>query len=155
MENAYHILRYGTHADQKFFIKAKDTYSTIAINGNMIAHSPAAIASFVSNMKLQNPKLTYFIDPITHAFQHDLIRLMTEDKKATEKVKVYDPEKLKKSIKSLINCYGNNLSRILIDNKRTVFPSDFDSDFIKEFCSGVIDFQHNVLTNELKKRGAC
>lgn len=158
MKNAYHILRYGTHAEQKYFIKGKGTYTTIAINGNMVAHSPAAIASFISDMSLQNPQLTYFIDPITHAFQHDL-RLLMADEKKEEKAdrrkkneqRVFNPEKIKKSVASLIQSYGHPLQDIIINEKRSLLPSDFNINFQNAFCDNVIQYQHDVLTNELNK----
>lgn len=153
MDRAYHILRYGTHAEQKYFLRAKDTYNAIAINGNMVAHSPAAIASFVSDMLIQskNPNFTYFIDPITHAFQHDPVRLMTVNKKEKQQSIIYDPKKIKKSVSLLIDLYGGPIRRILIDEKRAVRPNDFNENAIKEFGSKVIDYQCTILHNELEK----
>lgn len=79
--NGLHLVRYGTPADQKFLLgEFVKTYDQLVINANMVAHAPAALASFLLQRAKNKP---YFIDPQTHAFQHD-ITLLESDSPAKE-----------------------------------------------------------------------
>ena len=44
---SYHILRYGTNADKKFIDQNNKYYDLLAINGNMLAYTPGALAGFI------------------------------------------------------------------------------------------------------------
>ena len=65
-----HFLRYGTNAEQKHFHTdgLETLYDAVVINANMIAFSPDTIANFIVKKTVSKP---FFIDPITHAFQHN------------------------------------------------------------------------------------
>ncbi len=143
-----HILRYGTNADQKYIEKLKKTFSTLAINGNMIAYTPEAIAGFVSNLIWEKGHVTgYFIDPITHAFQHDVKTIMSYSKK-TEKLGI------KESIVNLINYYGDPLISSVLNNSTPITPKDFADSLVKtEFCKNVLDFQLSTIPRQLNEKG--
>lgn len=159
MDSVFHIIRYGTHADQKYLDQKNimKTYTTVAFNGNMIAHSPSAIASFLLKLKLNDRSKGFFIDPITHAFQHDPRLLMTPPKNDRGK-KMYnirtwsfDPGKIKKSVAEMLSDYGGTIADVLYNKKRAVIPEDFDEDALSDLSQRVISYQKMILTNELKK----
>ncbi len=134
-----HFLRYGTNAGQKYF-HTKDfesLYDAVVINANMIAFSPAALANFVVKKTTNKP---FFIDPITHAFQHNQSFIC--DKSGI---------KIKKSILKLIDAYGKNLkNKVCTESdigylpKKRLFPIDIDKNFIESFTQNVLDFQKNI-----------
>jgi hypothetical protein len=134
-----HILRYGTNAEQKYFcINGLDKlYDTIAINANIIAFSPAALANFVVKKTMQKP---FFIDPLTHAFQH-IQSFICDDSGV----------KIKKSISKLIDLYGDVLKDRICEQegkdyipKKKLSPEEIDHAFIVSFTQHVLDFQKNV-----------
>ena len=86
MENFKHLLRFGTNAEQKYFVDGlENLYNGIVINANMAAFSPDAMAIFVVK---KTPTKPFIIDPITHAFQHDqsFISSMGTDRKSKKNV---------------------------------------------------------------------
>ncbi|MCF8002202.1 MAG: hypothetical protein K9K76_10145 [Halanaerobiales bacterium] len=148
-----HILRYGTHADKKF-IDNKDFYfDWLAFNGNMVAFTPGAIAEFIMQnlLKSDNSK-GFFIDPITHAFQHDLSKIKSYSKKEKK-------ETIKLSIEKLINFYGEPVKNAILDKDISIVPSDFKSNnsidvkLVKNFSENVIKFQLDVTIDKLKEKG--
>jgi hypothetical protein len=135
----FHLVRFGTAADQKFLIgQYLSTYDQLIINANMVAHMPGALASFLS-MKALNK--SYFIDPLTHAFQHDIGYI--ETKKSGE---------LKRSVKKLIDAYGEPLASSVLKGHRPVNPHDFEnSKILKRFCERVLKFQQDMLSKEINQ----
>lgn len=133
-----HFLRFGTNAGQKYFHMngADKLYDAVVINANMIAFSPKALANFIVKKTTSKP---FFIDPITHAFQHNQSFICNKD------------GNIKKSISKLIDLYGDNLKdKICTEGekdylpKQRLFPDDIDSDFIESFTKNVLDFQKKV-----------
>lgn len=103
----------------------------------MVAFSPDAIRNFIVKKTIKKP---FFIDPITHAFQHNQSFICDEWN-----------TKIKKSIAKLINSYWENLkNKICLENGTDLTPlkrlevSDIDSTFIDEFSHNVLDFQKNI-----------
>ncbi|MCB9772654.1 MAG: hypothetical protein H6754_08925 [Candidatus Omnitrophica bacterium] len=135
----FHLVRFGTAADQKFLIgQFLSSYDQLIINANMVAHMPGALASFLS-LKAKNKP--YFIDPQTHAFQHD--RSFIETKKSGE---------LKRSITKLIDAYGEPFASCILKNRRPVIPNDFSNQkIVKRFCERVLKFQLESLSKEMNQ----
>lgn len=141
-----HIIRYGTNAEQKYFGKDfDDVYDCIVINANMVAFSPKALSVFVSKKTVDKE---FFIDPITHAFQHNQSYISDEK-----------TQRIKRSISNLILEYskGNKLQSIItapgdkqkeLYAKRPLVPSDFDEDLIHSFTENVISYQKNIATKK-------
>lgn len=126
-----HIVRYGTAADQKFISgPLKDSYDVLALNANMVAHTPAAICRFVTE-KLAGKD--YFIDPQTHAFQHGLSFIQ---KKGDTEVKT--------SLKKLVDSYGEPFEKVLSGGASSVRPKDV-TEHLSGFCERVVNFQLNHL----------
>ncbi len=138
-----HILRYGTHADQKYFGDGfEDCYNMIAINANMVAFSPNALALFVGKLTVDK---AFFIDPITHLFQHSQSFISNNE------------GVIKKSIENLIEKYSVELietSEYKSSQEATQERYDFmkselradqiDEAFALQFTRNVLDYQKNV-----------
>ena len=144
-EQPKHILRYGTNADKKYIDDKLFNFDLLAFNGNMLAYTPDAIASFVMLNFFDNPDKGFFIDPITHAFQHNIDKIKSFNKRAEGTVKL--------SIEKLINLYGEPLGKIILKDDRSIRPKDFTSDVKRKFCINVINFQLNTIKNCIEKKG--
>src|SRR5229473_8351096 len=132
-----HLVRYGTAADQKFLLgDFLTTYDQLVINANMVAHMPSALASLVTQKMRQKP---YFIDPQTHAFQHEPAYL---ESSATGKIK--------RSIRDLVDAYGDPIVRPVLQHGEAILPHDFGVDVQDGFCDRVLDFQENRLRSQIK-----
>jgi len=140
-----HLVRYGTAADQRFLLgEFLDGYHELVINANMVAHMPTALASFICQRAGSKP---YFIDPQTHAFQHDPRQLESASpgKEGT----------IKTSISKLLEAYGQPVKNVVGNKHSAVSPQDFANVQIRQaFCKRVIDFQYGVLANKITKSDA-
>ena len=134
-----HFLRYGTNAEQKHFHTdgLETLYDAVVINANMIAFSPDTIANFIVKKTVSKP---FFIDPITHAFQHNQSFICDAGW-----------GKIKKSISKLITSYGDCLkTKICTESGQDLIPSkrlevsDIDDTFIHTFTDNVLKFQKEV-----------
>lgn len=136
-----HLIRFGTAADQEYFLNGwRDTYDQIVVNANMVAHMPAALSTFLA-FRTQKP---YFIDPQTHAFQHEVEYLMSDAKREEGQAK------LKRSWHTLVKAYGPLVESALVgDNPRALLPEDFtDAGRVKEFCARVLEYQRSKVSEE-------
>lgn len=147
ISNPKHILRYGTNAEQKYINKLKNHFDLLAINGNMLAFTPGAVASFLMMLLCKTSEVTgYFIDPITHAFQHDISKIMSFSKKQNKYV-------IKESVKKLMKSYGEPIDSV-INSGVSITPKHFNSQECKEtFCKNVIDFQLTTIVTQLIDKG--
>lgn len=135
----WHIVRYGTPAEQKFLIgNFKNTYDVLVINANSIAHTPAAISKFLSTKLHTKP---YFIDPLTHAFQHKIDFILSSSKE--------NPEQIKSSIIKLIEQYGAPVDKV-IDKREPITHQDVKKK-VTNFCQRVGDFQLKFLNTFSQK----
>src|SRR6056297_249352 len=105
-----HILRYGTNADKKFIDGEDKFYDLLAINGNMMAYTPKALSDFIRLNQMNNQN-GYFIDPITHGFQHKLSTIKSYSKKEGK-------ETIKLSVNKLIKSYGEPLTKVIKQEER-------------------------------------
>ncbi len=142
-----HVVRYGTAADQKFLVEFLDTYDELVINANMVAHIRAALADFLSTKAKGKP---FFIDPQTHAFQHDISNLISTSQR--ESIRKNPP--IKRSIQRLLDAYGDPVSRVVASG-RPLLPGDFrDKGETREFCRRVLEFQQTSFPSEVKESDA-
>ena len=134
--HGFHIVRFGTAGDQQFLLgNFLNTYDQLIINANIVAHMPAALTSFLL-MKAKNKP--YFIDPQTHAFQHDIDHIQSG--KTGE---------VRKSIKKLAEFFGEPVIACVIKEKRSLRPSDFKNDRITlDYCDNVLKFQQEAISKE-------
>lgn len=139
MKNLKHWIRYGIPKDQKYISEYRDSLDGIVINANMVVHMPNAIAGFLAERTTDKP---FFIDPLTHAFQHKL-DVNPETGKSS----------IKPSLKKLRDRYGEPIKTVLNDeNPRSVTPDDFSGDKAKVFCKSVLEFQKTYLNKILESR---
>jgi len=148
---AVHIYHYNVSSEQRYFLGTghHDLYELVFINGNIVAHTPAGIASFVSTAAK-----AFFIDPQTHIFQHPTFHLKTN---------VSDTEKgeppryeFKPSIERLAREHLGNPFSGVIDNDRPLSHSDFFTDadnineaLIRKVCEKSVNFQQKILEESL------
>lgn len=137
-----HMVRYGIHKEARYMSgEFLNTYDVAVVNGNMVAHTPSALARFIGQTA-QNKK--YLIDPQTHAFQHDLRYLVSGEEDVTVSSE-QSSIPIKSSIKKLAQNFGAPITTAL-EGHRAVEPSDFsDPGLRKEFVSRVLTFQADSL----------
>ena len=131
-----HFLRYGIHSEQRYFTELSDTYEGVAINANMLAHAPAALAKFVG---ASIPDKVFVVDPLTHAFQHDPVLL----KRKVPGVPAKDAT-LRMSVAKMSTELGEPIASKA--GNQAVNPEDFDDASTRqEFCRRVLLFQQQTL----------
>ena len=128
--NSKHYLRYGTAADQKYMKKYQHTYDGVALNGTMLAHISKAISVFLHKDLIGKALI---IDPMTHAFQHDLDKIKNQ----------YGG--IRSSVDKLIEIYGDPVATVINKNSRPVRLADFTDVNINGFIDRVLNFQMNHL----------
>jgi len=143
-----HLVRYGTAADQKYLLDGfLRTYDELVINATMVAHMPSALASFLVTRAKNKP---YFIDPQTHAFQHDVTYLESNSEGRLGEIR--------RSIQKLIDAYGEPIATAICqrrDDRRPVQPADFaDERTIEGFCDRVVRFQQDAISHEATESDA-
>jgi hypothetical protein len=147
-EGGVHLVRYGISADQRYLAgEFLDAYDATVINGNMVAHIPAALGQFLADRTSREtgPK-PFIIDPLTHAFQHDPSKVRTKRKRHGEEV-----EETKLSIAKMSEAFGEPVQSYA--GKQAVLPSDFeDEGRSREFCRRVVDFQLNRIESEAQQQ---
>jgi len=137
-----HLVRYGIAADQKFLLgEFLQTYNQIVLNANIVAHMRSALANFLSD-RARKP---YFIDPQTHAFQHDITHLVSSSETVDGKIK------LKSSIRKLLEEYGEPVKTCVGSKHSSVVPEDFDNPNVRRgFCERVLRFQLRAIEEEME-----
>lgn len=150
-EQSFHIYHYNINSEQRFFLgqSHRSLFDLIALSGNIVSHTPAGVASFIATAAKP-----YYIDPQTHAFQHDTINLKRDvsDKESDEEP-VYDwkPSVLRMAKERL----GPPFDAV-IDSDRPLSPRDFqddrgqlDKERVTMVVENVISFQDKVLSDSL------
>ncbi len=139
--HGFHIVRFGIAGDQQFLLgNFLNTYDQLIINANIVAHMPAALTSFLL-MKAKNKP--YFVDPQTHAFQHDIDHIQSG--KTGE---------VRRSIKKLAEYFGKPVITC-VEEKRPLEPIDFRNDKITlDYCDNVLKFQEEAISKEATKSDA-
>ncbi|MFZ0890348.1 MAG: hypothetical protein WA005_18055 [Candidatus Binataceae bacterium] len=136
-----HGVRYGTPADQKFLLgQYLSSYEYLALNATIIGHAPAAIASLIAQRLKGKP---FFVDPQTHAFQHNTSYLESQGETTAGEIK--------RSIRTLLKAYGDPAEDRVLNQRRPVSSKDFANDSTRRgFCERVLNFQMNVVQNQLE-----
>lgn len=143
-KSIYHIARYGIPADQHFLLNDfTQTYDQLVVNANILAHQPTAVAGFIAS-KAKKP---FFIDPQTHAFQHNLSHITSESDKNKGKIKT--------SVEKLIKRYGRLVATAILDEHRPLTSADFSNNAARQaFVKNVLSFQEIVIEGEVGKTDA-
>jgi hypothetical protein len=131
-----HWMMFGTFAEQRHFVyPSADTYRTggAIINGNMAAYAPDGLAAFLLE---KTGGLSYIIDPLTHAFQHNPNSVTDQNGEP------------KKSIQKLAAAYGEPCATIV--GKRPLLPRDLgDDEVLAKLTGNCLDFQKSILTDAM------
>ncbi len=142
-----HWMTFGTFAEQNYYIYPdKSTYHGIIFNANMTSHAPAGLAGFLTGKA--DPGIKYLIDPLTHAYQHDISTISSKKKDGTSGIK--------SPFQSLAEAYGSPINEIL--GQRPLLSRDLaDPEKLKEFTHRVLEYQKNQLSikmfeSELNKK---
>lgn len=136
MSNLFY--RYDVAKDKNVFEEAADAYHGISFSAHVACYYQKSIVLF-----LRNVDKPYFIDPVTYRFAVDRSRLLRKE------------GDMKKSFEKLLYAYGNKIKNIIINEKRSLYPSDFSKDkvwqddFINELCHHVLDFQQTFFGKAL------
>lgn len=150
MTDIKHILRYGTNADQDYFTDFDSCYDIVAINASMAAFAPNALAIFVAK---KTPEKEFFIDPMTHLFQHNKGYISSEKRvDGEEKVEI------KRSIAKLIDKYAEKVDGYNNEDtdknynllREKIRADAIDATFFKQLAEGVLDFQKGLVPDEKK-----
>ena len=127
-----HFIRYGTNAEKKHIKQFLNHFDGIVFNANMVSMYAGSISSF-----LYVNKKEYFIDPLTHAFAHNLGFLRNNN------------GDIKKSLAKLAEHYG--IEHIILEKNRPLKSSDFNNEFLTMFFENVISFQENIIHENLEE----
>jgi hypothetical protein len=141
-------VRYGISADQRYLTgDFLNTYEATVINGNMVAHIPAALADFLGDRTTQSSGVKPFvIDPLTHAFQHDPSKV-----RARRTTAHGEEEHTKSSILKMSRAFGEPVSSRV--GAEAVVASDFrDPGQLADFCSRVVEFQIGTIEREARAK---
>lgn len=134
-----HMIRYGIPADERYLIDFIETYDSIVINGNIAAYLAAALARFVGEKTVDKKGYKpFFIDPLTHAFQHSADTLKNRD------------GKVKASIRKMAERYDLHVSETEINHGQALTPDYFkDTGVRRKFCESVLRFQKEVINENV------
>ncbi len=133
-----HWMTFGTFAEQRYFTYPTErTYAGVVINANMVAHAPSGLAAFL--LEKTRKDFPYLINPLTHAFQHD-VSVILDDK-----------GEVKSSIKNLARNYGDVINNNV--GKNPIEPKLFDiEENLNNFVDSCIQFQDNTLRQSIIDR---
>ena len=136
-----HFMMFGTFAEQRHFVYPdENTYDGVIFNANMVAHAPAGLAAFLIT---RTNKLSYIIDPLTHAFQHAVNIVLKDDESG-----------LKKAFEVLATAYGEPLKGNA--GVKSLTPSNFHNEEVRRnFVSGVLQFQRKVILDRASGHPDC
>lgn len=129
-----HWMTFGSFAEQSHFAyPTPDAYRGVIINANMAAYASAGMAAFLME---RTGGLSYLIDPLTHAFQHDPSAVQNKD------------GEVKASVTRVAEHYGEPFSSTV--GIRPVLPEDFPPDIIPSFVGRVLNFQQTLLPTAME-----
>lgn len=133
------MLRYNTGTDKKAFVAFKESFDAVIFNATIVAYSGSAIADLVSVHKNQ-----YIIDPQTHIMQHDIMAIMSKDKKTG----LYH---IKKSVKKFLEQLPGSVMDIIEKENRPLFTAEINS-IIDELVESVFEFETQYVNSFIKQK---
>ncbi len=133
------MLRYNTGTDKKAFIAFKNNFDAVIFNATIVAYSGSAIADLVSVYKNQ-----YIIDPMTHIMQHDIMALMSKDKKTGK-------YSIKKSVINYLKLLPNKIMSIIETEQRPLSTAEIE-DVMDELIIKVYNFETGYVDTFIKEK---
>lgn len=145
-------LRYGSHAEKEYYLKALSLFDGIMVGANLLEATPAATISLLVQLCGTKSKCSFFIDPMTYAFGEYIdpeskdIRKDLDWIKSEQKIKGQQPiRQLKRSYRKLAESLGASFACVYNNGKSKAVDQFKD---ISSLCNGVIEYQKNRF-NEL------
>lgn len=139
MQEVIKMLRYNTGTDKKAFVDFKDRFDAVIFNATIVAYSGSAVADLVSVHKHQ-----YIIDPQTHIMQHDIMAIMSKDKKTEQYV-------IKKSVRKYLENLPEKVLDIIEREKRYLNYQEIDA-ITGELVECVYSFETEFVNGFVKKK---
>ncbi len=139
MQEVIKMLRYNTGTDKKAFVDFKDRFDAVIFNATIVAYSGSAVADLVSVYKNQ-----YIIDPQTHIMQHDIMAIMSKDKKTEQYV-------IKKSVRKYLENLPEKVLDIIEREKRYLNYQEIDA-ITGELVECVYSFETEFVNGFVKEK---
>lgn len=139
MQEVIKMLRYNTGTDKKAFVDFKDKFDAVIFNATIVAYSGAAVADLVSVHKNQ-----YIIDPQTHILQHDIMAIMSKDKKTGQ----YG---IKKSVKKYLDNLPEKVLNVMESEKRHLCYDEID-EISENLVEKVYKFETEYVNGFVKQK---
>lgn len=139
MQEVIKMLRYNTGTDKKAFVDFKDRFDAVIFNATIVAYSGSAVADLVSVYKNQ-----YIIDPQTHIMQHDIMAIMSKDKKTEQYV-------IKKSVRKYLENLPEKVLKIIESKKRHLNYNEIVS-ISEELVERVYNFETEYVNGFVEKK---
>lgn len=133
------MLRYNTGTDKKAFVAFKESFDAVIFNATIVAYSGSAIADLVSVHKNQ-----YIIDPQTHIMQHDIMAIMSKDKKTGQ-------YHIKRSVKKYLDQLPGSVMEIIEKENRPLSTAEINS-IIDDLVKSVFEFETQYVNSFIKKK---
>ena len=133
------MLRYNTGTDKKAFVAFKESFDAVIFNATIVAYSGSAIADLVSVHKNQ-----YIIDPQTHIMQHDIMTIMSKDKKTGQ-------YHIKQSVKKYLDQLPNSVMDIIEKKNQPLSVAEINN-IIDELVERVFEFETQYVDSFIKKK---
>lgn len=133
------MLRYNTGTDKKAFVDFKDRFDAVIFNATIVAYSGSAVADLVSVHKNQ-----YIVDPQTHIMQHDIMAIMSKDKKTEQYV-------IKKSVRKYLENLPTKILSVIESEKRHLSYNEIDV-ISEELVERVYTFETEFVNGFVKKK---
>lgn len=133
------MLRYNTGTDKKAFVAFKESFDAVIFNATIVAYSGAAIADLVSVHKNQ-----YIIDPQTHIMQHDIMAIMSKDKKTGQ-------YHIKQSVKKYLAQLPKFVLDIIEKKNRPLSTAEINH-IVDELVRKVYEFETQYVNSFIKKK---
>lgn len=127
-DDVIRMLRYNTGTDKKAFVAFKDYFDAVIFNATIVAYSGSAVADLVSVYKNQ-----YIIDPQTHILQHDILAIMSKNKKTG----IYS---IKKSVRKYLEQLPEAVLRIMEGENRHLTIKEIN-DILEDLVCKIYQFE--------------
>lgn len=132
-----HSIRFGKSGEKKILERHQDTFESVVLNASALAYFGKSLSTFIF---IKSKGKSFFIDPLTHAYQHSLDKI--SNKKGD----------IKPSIEKIIQLYGDPLRDVILKRKVPLTPTDFSNKGIKNnFVEKTLQFQKKHLFNSLEE----
>lgn len=147
------FLRYGGHAEKRYFEKMIRFFDGIIFQANLLESTPAAVVSLISRFCGANMKLAHIVDPVTHSFgeyydpktqqtKNDMYWIASQNRKGETAIK--------SSYAKLADALGGKF-QASVASRQAITLEDLEDDVTrKSICKGVISYQHKRIPDMLQ-----